>query len=108
MLIAGGRNKGLDLGPLAEAVPPIRAVVAIGEAADDVAAALDGRCPVERVTTGMADVVAAAARLARPGDAVLLSPGCTSFDWFRSYGERGDDFAAEVRALVGAGEGSRR
>ena len=103
VLLAGGRNKGLDLRPLADAVPPIRAAVAMGEAAEEVADALDGRCPVERVTTGMADVVAAAARLAAPGDAVLLSPGCTSFDWFRSYSERGDAFAAEVRALVGAG-----
>ncbi len=107
VLIAGGRNKGLDLGPLADAVPPIRAAVAMGEAADEVAAALGGRCPVETVTSGMADVVAAAARLAVPGDAVLLSPGCTSFDWFRSYGERGDAFAAEVRALVGDGGGER-
>ena len=107
VLLAGGRNKGLDLGPLADAVPPIRAAIAMGEAAEEVADALDGRCPVERVTTGMADVVAAAARLAAPGDAVLLSPGCTSFDWFRSYSERGDAFAAEVRALVGAGGGER-
>ena len=107
VLLAGGRNKGLDLGPLADAVPPIRAAVAMGEAAEEVAGVLDGRCPVERVTTGMADVVAAAARLAAPGDADLLSPGCTSFDWFRSYSERGDAFAAEVRALVGAGGGER-
>jgi UDP-N-acetylmuramoylalanine--D-glutamate ligase len=107
VLIAGGRNKGLDLGVLAAAVPPIRAVVAMGEAADEVAAALEGRCPVERITTGMADVVAAAAGVARPGDAVLLSPGCTSFDWFTSYAERGDVFAAEVRALVGPAGGDR-
>ena len=107
VLLAGGRNKGLDLRPLADAVPPIRAAIAMGDAAEEVADALDGRCPVERVTTGMADVVAAAARLAAPGDAVLLSPGCTSFDWFRSYSERGDAFAAEVRALVGAGGGER-
>ena len=103
VLIAGGRNKGLDLTPLAAVVPPVRAVVAMGEAASDVAAALGDRCAVEVVTTDMAAVVAAAARLARPGDAVLLSPGCTSFDWFGSYAERGDAFAAEVRALAAAG-----
>jgi len=106
VLVAGGRNKGLDLTPLADAVPPIRAVVAMGEAADDVAAALAGRCEVERVSTDMAAVVAAAARLARPGDVVLLSPGCTSFDWFSSYAERGDAFTAEVRTLAGRGGGA--
>jgi UDP-N-acetylmuramoylalanine--D-glutamate ligase len=106
VLIAGGRNKGLDLGALADTVPPVRAAVAMGEAAAEVAAALGDRCEVAVVTTGIADVVAAAARLARPGDVVLLSPGCTSFDWFGSYGERGDAFAAEVRTLVGAGGGA--
>ena len=103
VLVAGGRNKGLDLGALAAAVPPVRAVVAMGEAADEVAAALADRCEVVTVTSGMADVVAAAARLARPGDVVLLSPGSTSFDWFGSYAERGDAFAAEVRARTGEG-----
>jgi UDP-N-acetylmuramoylalanine--D-glutamate ligase len=102
VLLAGGRNKGLDLGPLADAVPPIRAVVAMGEAAPEVVDAFSGRCEVFVVTTGMADVVAEAGRLARPGDVVLLSPGCTSFDWFGSYSERGDAFAAEVRSVVGA------
>jgi UDP-N-acetylmuramoylalanine--D-glutamate ligase len=97
VLVAGGRNKGLDLSALADAVPPVRAAVAMGEAADEVAAALDGRCPTHRVTTDMDDVVARAGALARPGDTVLLSPGCTSFDWFGSYSERGDAFAASVR-----------
>lgn len=100
VLVAGGRNKGLDLSVLAAAAPPVRAVVAIGEAADEIAAALDGRCPIRKVTTGIDDVVATAARMARPGDVVLLSPGCTSFDWFGSYAERGDAFAAAVRRLV--------
>jgi UDP-N-acetylmuramoylalanine--D-glutamate ligase len=104
VLIAGGRNKGLDLGSLAAAVPPIRAVVAMGEAADEVAAAMAGHCEVTTVQTDMAEVVAEAARIARPGDVVLLSPGCTSFDWFRSYSERGDVFAAQVRQQVGVGE----
>lgn len=102
VLVAGGRNKGLDLTDLAGSVPPVRAVVAMGEAADEVAAAFAPTgVTVETVRTDMADVVACAARLARPGDAVVLSPACTSFDWFGSYAERGDAFAAAVREQVG-------
>lgn len=101
VLVAGGRNKGLDLADLASAVPPVRAVVAIGEAADELSAAFEPVCPVESVSTSMDDAVAVAAALARPGDVVLLSPGCTSFDWFTSYGERGDAFTAAASALLG-------
>jgi UDP-N-acetylmuramoylalanine--D-glutamate ligase len=100
VLIAGGRNKGLDLAGLAAAAPPVRAVVAIGDAASEVQAAFSGVVPVEAAPT-MAAAVAAAARLARPGDTVLLSPGCASFDWYRSYAERGDDFAALVARQLG-------
>ena len=99
VLIAGGRNKGIDLSPLAADVDRVRAVVAIGDAASDVEAAFAGRRPVETATS-MDDAVRRAAALARPGDAVLLSPGCASFDWYSSYGERGDDFARAVRALT--------
>jgi UDP-N-acetylmuramoylalanine--D-glutamate ligase len=96
VLIAGGRNKGLDLTALSASVPPVRAVVAIGEAAADVAAAFAGRTPVRRAAS-MSEAVAAAGALAGPGDAVVLSPGCASFDWYSSYGERGRHFAALVR-----------
>ncbi len=102
VLIAGGRNKGLDLGELAQAADRIRAVVAIGEAADDVAAAFDGRRPVRRADS-MDAAVDAAAGLAEPGDAVLLSPACASFDWYGSYAERGDDFVRAVRTHLAAG-----
>jgi UDP-N-acetylmuramoylalanine--D-glutamate ligase len=101
VLIAGGRNKDLDLTVLRDAATHVRAVVAIGEAADEVGAAFDGVRPVVRADS-MADAVRAAAELARPGDAVLLSPACASFDWYRGYGARGDDFAAKVRAHLGA------
>jgi len=101
VLIAGGRNKGLDLGVLAGASDRVRAVVAIGEAADEVAAAFAGRVPV-RPAASMAEAVELASALAVSGDAVLLSPACASFDWYRSYGERGDDFARCVAALTGS------
>ena len=99
VLIAGGRNKGLDLSDLAADVDHIRGVVAIGEAAPEVAAAFDGLRPV-RTATSMDEAVAAAASMASAGDVVLLSPACASFDWYGSYGERGDDFARAVRDLV--------
>jgi len=96
VLIAGGRNKGLDLTELTDARDHLRAVVAIGEAASEVATAFDGHRPV-RAATSMDEAVEVAAELARPGDAVLLSPACASFDWYGSYAERGDDFVRAVR-----------
>jgi UDP-N-acetylmuramoylalanine--D-glutamate ligase len=99
VLLAGGRNKGLDLGVLGRAADRLRGVVAFGEAAPEVVAALGER--VDVVTAhSMHDAVHAAAELAQPGDAVLLSPACASFDAYADYGERGDDFAAEVRRLT--------
>lgn len=95
VLIAGGRNKGLDLTELAEESAHIRAVVAIGESGPDVAVAFEGRRPV-RLAASMDDAVEAAASLAHDGDVVLLSPACASFDWYSSYGERGDDFVRAV------------
>ena len=98
VLIAGGRNKGLDLGALADGADHLRAVVAIGDAAADVEAAFDGLRPVTRAGS-MTDAVAVARGLAEPGDTVLLSPACASFDWYPNYAARGDDFAAAVHAL---------
>jgi UDP-N-acetylmuramoylalanine--D-glutamate ligase len=99
VLIAGGRNKGLDLRPLAAAVPPVHAVVAIGEAAPEVQAVFDGLVPVVAATT-MESAVEAAAGAAHPGDVVLLSPGCASFDWYPSYAARGEHFASIVTHLL--------
>jgi UDP-N-acetylmuramoylalanine--D-glutamate ligase len=99
VLLAGGRNKGIDLGELRVLAPQLRAVVAIGDAATEVEDAFAGLVTV--VTAGsMRAAVRSASELARSGDTVLLSPGCASFDWYSSYAARGDDFAAEVRALA--------
>lgn len=109
VLIAGGRNKGLDLAPLGQAGTRVRAVVAIGEAGPEVEAVFAGQAPVETIpasrgASGMVDAVAAAGAMARPGDAVLLSPGCASFDWFSSYRARGDAFRAAVEARLARAE----
>ena len=98
VLIAGGRNKGLDLSGLRELAPRVRGVIAIGEAAAEVESAFTGAAPVARAES-MRDAVVAAARRAQPGDVVLLSPACASFDWYPSYAARGDDFAREVARL---------
>lgn len=100
VLVAGGRNKGLDLSEIAEEASRIRAVVAIGEAAPEIVRAFDGVRPVE-VAGDMGDAVAKARGLSVSGDAVLLSPGCTSFDWYDGYARRGEDFSRRVRELIG-------
>ena len=102
VLLAGGRNKGLDLAPLGEVAGHVRAVVALGEAADEVAKVFATAAPDVPVATAasMADAVEAAGRAAQPGDVVLLSPACASFDWYTGYGERGDDFARRVHELL--------
>jgi UDP-N-acetylmuramoylalanine--D-glutamate ligase len=106
VLIAGGRNKGLDLGVLRVLAPRLRAVVAMGEATAEVEAAFGGRTHVVRASS-MHEAVRRAAEVARSGDAVLLSPACASFDWYTSYAERGDDFSREVAALLGDNAGER-
>jgi UDP-N-acetylmuramoylalanine--D-glutamate ligase len=105
VLLAGGRNKGLDLAVLGREADRVRAVVAFGESAPEVEAAFAGKARVARAAS-MRAAVAAANDLARPGDVVLLSPACASFDAYASYAARGDDFATEVRALI-ASEAAR-
>lgn len=98
VLIAGGRNKGLDLGLLAAAVPPVKAVVAIGDSADEIQRVFEPLVPVV-VGIDMQDAVTKARDLAAEGDVVILSPACASFDWYTNYKERGLDFA--LRATKG-------
>ena len=100
VLLLGGRHKGASYAPL---IPLLRdrcrAVVAYGEAEPIVAADLAGAVPVERGGRDFSVVLGAARRLARPGDAVLLSPACSSYDMFRNYEERGDRFRTAVEAM---------
>jgi UDP-N-acetylmuramoylalanine--D-glutamate ligase len=99
VLIAGGRDKGGSYEPLADALRAKgRAAVLIGEAARSIAAAIGDTVPT-RHAASMREAVRISASLARTGDAVLLSPACSSFDMFRDYKHRGDAFVSEVRAL---------
>jgi UDP-N-acetylmuramoylalanine--D-glutamate ligase len=101
VLIAGGKAKGTeftDLGRVASS--RTKAVVLIGEAANDIAKTIK-RAAVHRAAS-MDEAVAIAARVAVAGDIVLLSPGCASFDMFSSAEDRGNQFAAAVNNLGGA------
>ncbi len=99
VLIAGGRDKGGSYGPLVAALRERgRAAVLIGEARDLIQGAIGDALPVRAAAT-MDEAVALAAELASPGDAVLLSPACSSFDMFRDYKARGDAFVRAVTEL---------
>lgn len=100
VLIAGGKDKGGSYEPLVDALRDRgRAVVLIGEATDIIAKAIGEALPTKRASS-MDDAVRIAAELAQPGDAVLLSPACSSFDMFKDYKERGDAFVRAVEALA--------
>jgi len=110
--VAGGLAKGASFDGLVQAVRGrLRGVVLLGQDRDVIAAALSRHAPdvpvivVEGGDTGsqMERVVQAAHDLARPGDTVLLAPGCASMDMFANYGERGDVFAAAVQRLTRGG-----
>ncbi len=99
VLLLGGRHKGEPYTRLAPLLrDACRLVIAYGEAGPIVAQDLAGRVPLERGTT-FEDVVARARRAARPGDAVLLSPACSSYDMFKNYEERGATFRRLVEAM---------
>jgi len=99
VVISGGKDKGLPYARLADAIGAhCRAAVLIGETAEELAELIAGRVPIER-SSDMAGAVAAAARLAQPGDVVLLAPAAASFDMFVDYAQRGEAFRAAVAAL---------
>ena len=101
VLIAGGDGKGADFEPLGRALREsagrIRKVVLLGRDAPAIRSLVEGHVPVASADT-MAEAVARAREAAQPGDAVLLSPACASWDMYRDYRERGRDYRAEVLA----------
>ncbi|HEY2517247.1 MAG TPA: UDP-N-acetylmuramoyl-L-alanine--D-glutamate ligase [Polyangiaceae bacterium] len=101
VLIAGGRDKEGSYTPLVQALRTKgRAAVLIGEAAERIAHAIGDAIPVHHAKT-LDEAVRASAKLAYPGDAVLLSPACSSYDMFRDYKHRGDEFVRSVKLLEG-------
>ncbi len=106
VLIAGGKAKGTDFAEMGKVVSSrAKAVVLIGEAADEIAGVVK-RAKVERAGS-MREAVMRASDLAAPGDVVLLSPGCASFDMFLSAEHRGDQFVESVHALRDPVAGAR-
>jgi UDP-N-acetylmuramoylalanine--D-glutamate ligase len=100
VLIAGGDGKDADFAALKPVVAAhARAVVLIGRDAPQIEAALAGTVPVAHASD-MTDAVRRARAVAQPGDAVLLSPACASFDMFKNYEHRGHVFAQAVLELL--------
>jgi UDP-N-acetylmuramoylalanine--D-glutamate ligase len=101
ILILGGRDKHGDFSSLSGSVArAARQVLTIGEAAETIERALPRAVPVERAGT-MENAVLRAGEIARPGETVLLSPACASFDAYANYEERGHHFATLARAVAG-------
>lgn len=97
VLIAGGQGKGADFGPLRQALEgSARAAVLFGQDAGQIASVLEGAVETHRVES-LETALETAAELAKPGDVVLFSPACASFDMFESYARRGDLFRRLVR-----------
>jgi UDP-N-acetylmuramoylalanine--D-glutamate ligase len=104
LLIAGGRDKNLPWDEFARAVQRgVRTLYLVGEAAPLIEAAVRaaGDVPIARCSS-LQEAVDAARSRARPGDVVLLSPGCTSYDMFADYVERGRAFARAVESRCAA------
>ena len=102
VMILGGKGKGEDYAPLAEAVLKYaKGAVLLGEEKEKIALALDGAGfnNYSMVST-MEEAVEAASRIAAPGDTVLLSPACTSWDMYPNYGARGDHFCSIVKGII--------
>jgi UDP-N-acetylmuramoylalanine--D-glutamate ligase len=101
VLIAGGKDKGFEYEMLTELVAQkCRAVVTMGEMADRIETLWKNRLPVRNAGWSLEQAVQLARTLAQPGDVVLFSPGTSSFDMFKNYADRGNQFRALVQALT--------
>ena len=101
VLIAGGRDKGNDYTNLKPLVRDrVRAVVALGESAEKVERELGEEAPDRSRAETMEDALSQSQRAAQPGDVVLLSPACSSFDMYENYEDRGDTFRRLVETLL--------
>ena len=99
ILIAGGKDKGFTFDPLRSLVKEkVRSTILIGEMAESIRRCWSGAVKSE-IANSLADAVERAHAIAKPGEIVLFSPGTSSFDMFKSYAERGDQFRALVQAL---------
>jgi UDP-N-acetylmuramoylalanine--D-glutamate ligase len=106
IVILGGRTKGVPFDALAQTVVEhgVKQVIAIGETGPEIVSLLRER-GFENITVGSStieEIIAQARELAEPGDVVLLSTGCASFDMFPNYKARGEQFSQAVRALAPA------
>jgi UDP-N-acetylmuramoylalanine--D-glutamate ligase len=99
ILLAGGRDKGGDYGPLKGPIrEKVKALILIGEAREKMRKQL-GNLTRTEVADSLERAVSRAYGLGEPGDVVLLSPGCSSFDMFRDYAHRGEVFQQAVQRL---------
>ncbi len=99
ILIMGGKEKNTDFFTLQESIKSrVKHLILLGDAADKIQHTMAGLCNISRVDSMKAGVKKAQL-LARKGDIVMLSPACASFDMYKSYGHRGDDFKDQVKQL---------
>jgi UDP-N-acetylmuramoylalanine--D-glutamate ligase len=99
ILIAGGKDKGFTFDPLRSLVKEkVRSTILIGEMAESIRHSWNGAAKSE-IAHSLADAVERAHTIAKPGEVVVFSPGTSSFDMFKSYADRGDQFRALVQAL---------
>jgi len=99
ILIAGGKDKGFTFDPLRSLVKgSVKSTVLIGEMAESIKRSWNGVVKSE-IASSLADAVERAHAVAEPGEVVLFSPGTSSFDMFKSYADRGDQFRALVQTL---------